>query len=488
MRRSILSQGRLDCSAVASVKLNMDCRDEIIPILRGLQHIYSQPALRDEILQLVTSDVNRNARTDRGRMGLGHWQILVLAAVRLGCNLDYDKLQDLAEQHRTLRQIMGVGDWEEETTFSWRRIRDNVCLIQPGTIEKIYQLVASAGHDIEPTAIEKVRADSFVIETNIHHPTESSLIVDGVRKVLEFATRLSEKFGLAGWRQHAHLLKEIKKCNRLIGRHARGKSKQHKDAVKQSYQDLLRRARAVLDRAVNLSETLKNECTMDAASFAEVGELDRFLALTRKVCSTTYRRVVLDENVPNAEKLFSIFEEHTQLYQRGKTNAAIQFGRLALVCEDQLGFIVHHHLLPRDACDSQVIVEQIELLQNRVGHNVKELSLDAGFHSIENQERLKELVPSTCLPAKSPKQAAEQMKNANVEFRQARKRHPGVESAIGAMQAGNGLKRSRDRSLIGFERYLALGLLGRNIHTLGKLLIRKEHPDCEAAHSRRHAA
>ncbi len=175
MRKTFSTQKRFDCRPVLEVTLNLNCRDEIIPILRALQHIYSQPKLRDEILDLISQDVNDDSRSDCGREGLDYWQILVLAAVRLGCNLDYDKLQDLAEQHRALRHIMNVGDWEQaETDFNWRRIRDNVCLLKPKTIEMISHLIVGEGHRLEPEAPRKVRADSFVVETNIHYPTESS--------------------------------------------------------------------------------------------------------------------------------------------------------------------------------------------------------------------------------------------------------------------------------------------------------------------------
>ena len=112
MRKPFSSQQRLDCRAVLDVELNLNCRDEIVPILRALQHIYSQPELRDEILHLVGQGVNPDSRVDWGREGMDYWQILVLAGVRLGCNLNYDKLQDLAEQHRALRHIMGIGDWQ----------------------------------------------------------------------------------------------------------------------------------------------------------------------------------------------------------------------------------------------------------------------------------------------------------------------------------------------------------------------------------------
>ncbi len=163
MRKPHSNQTRFDCHAVNQVQLNLNCRDEIIPVLRSLQHIYSRPTLRQEILGLVASDVNHDSRHDRGREGLDYWQVLVLAGVRLGCDLDYDKLQDLAEQHRALRHIMGLGDWQEHVDFNWRRIRDNVCLLKPTTIEKICHALVAEGHTLAPDAAKRIRVDSFVM-------------------------------------------------------------------------------------------------------------------------------------------------------------------------------------------------------------------------------------------------------------------------------------------------------------------------------------
>lgn len=487
MRKAYSSQRRLDCERVLNVKLNLNCRDEIVPVLRGLQHIYADADLRLEILDLVAQDVNQSSRPDRGREGMDYWQVLVLAAVRLGCNLDYDKLQDLAEQHRALRQIMEIGDWDEKTDFNWRRIRDNVCLLQPSTIERINHLIVAAGHRLDPEAVKKVRIDSSVVETNIHYPTESSLIFDGTRKVIELCLMLSTLFGMEGWRQHAHLLKKVKQTAREISRISARKGKHYQQRLERQYRVLLDRTGKVLTRARELCETLENQCELGVVELAQLADLKVFIERTEHVRDTARRRVLEGEQVPNHEKLFSIFEPHTQLYKRGKAGQPMQFGRLVLVYEDAAGFLIHQHVMPRDAQDRDVVVPQTRLVQDRFGGRIEEASFDRGFHSPENQTQLAAILTHACLPMPGSKQAAEQEAEASLTFREQRRRHPGVESAIGALQAGNGLERCRDRTELGFERYVALAVLGRNLQVLGKLLIAQEDTDCKAAFSKRAA-
>jgi transposase, IS5 family len=145
MRRPFDPQLRLDCPGVHDVLLNTECRDEIIPILRALQHIYGRPELRDELLDAVAQDVNGTTRSDQGRPGMDYWSILVLGAVRLGCNLNYDRLQNLAEEHRSLRRIMGIDGWCDDPSFDWRCLRDNIALLSPETIERLNHAIVREG-------------------------------------------------------------------------------------------------------------------------------------------------------------------------------------------------------------------------------------------------------------------------------------------------------------------------------------------------------
>jgi hypothetical protein len=487
MRKPFSQQTRLDCRTVLDVELNLECRDEIIPILAALQYIYSQTEVRDEILGLIAEDVNRDSRDDCGREGMDYWQILVLAAGRIGCDLDYDKLQDLAEQHRALRHIMGIGDWDENTNFNWRRIRHNVCLLRARSIEKISHAIIGAGHKLEPGAVKKMRADSFVVETNIHYPTESSLIFDGVRVILGLGVALAGQFHLTGWRQHEHLLKRVKNIARNIARISSRKGPHYKRRLKKQYRRLLKRTRKILRRARRLYDEVS--CRhLDPIEQAQFDRLKTFIERTEQVCDTARRRLLQGEKVPNEEKLFSLFEPHTQLYKRGKAGEPVQFGRLVMIYEDTAGFITHHYMLPRDAQDRDVAVEQTRIVQERLQGRIEEASFDRGFHSPENQEELAKIIKHPCLPKPGAKQSAEQQATASCTFHKARQRHSGVESAIGALQRGNGLKRCRDRSELGFERYVALAVLGRNLHTLGKLVIRQRNATCEAARSQRKLA
>jgi transposase, IS5 family len=485
MRKAFDRQQRLDCRTIPHLRLNLNCRDEIVPILAALKHIYMQPRLRDDILREVARDVNRDSNPKCGREGMDYWPILVLAAVRLGCNFDYDRLQDLAEQHRALRHMMGIGEWDEETDFNWRTIRNNIALLSPETLERISHAIVAEGHKLVPEAAATVRVDSFVGETNIHYPTESSLIRDGLRKVLPLCVAIAALIRGHGWRQHKHLYQKAKGLVRRIERLAARKGKGYQQRIEALYRELLALAEMILTRADELRASLNKRGKASGEVLALDRQLQTFIERTRHVCGTARRRVLQGENVPNSEKLFSIFETHTQLYKRGKAAQPVQFGRQILIYEDGAGFISHAYLMPRDADDRSVVVPQTRILQKRLGGRIRRASFDRGFHSPENQRQLAKIVKHPCVPMPGASQARQQKAEATVEFRQARQQHPGIESAINALQAGNGLARCRDRSERGFSRYLQLAILGRNLHALGKILVAREDAECKAAESRR---
>jgi transposase, IS5 family len=488
-------QERLDCLPIAAVDLNLNCRDEIIPILRALQQVYGDAQLRQQLLSLVGKDINKGTSRKHGRRGMNYWEVTVLAAARLGCNLDYDKLQDLAENHRRLRQIMGIGDWQaEEVDFDWRRIEDNLIKLRAETLKKINDLIVRAGHGLKPQAIASVRGDTFVVETNIHYPTESSLIGDGLRKVVQLASELAAENGLGDWRQHKHLRNNVRQLVRQIGRVSRAKG-QGADRLKPGYRKLLDLAKDLLTRARQLLRALAFAVDPVALALAKLksavapatseGLLLHYVTLTEKVCDNARRRVLEGETLTNDEKIFSIFEPHTELIKRGKQPVPIQFGHNVLVVEDAAGFVVEYRVVGNGVLDQDLVVPVMKELQERFGGKIKSASFDRAFHTPANQKDLGAIVRTPCIASKGQERGRQQQKEGTVAFRKARQNHPGIESAIGALQSGNGQKRCRDKSKRGYERYVALGILGRNLQTLGKLLLAQDEADCQAAKSKR---
>jgi transposase, IS5 family len=260
MRRFFPINCQQQCVPIEAVTFQLNCRHELIPILVALQHLYCQRNRCQQLLQLIAQDINAKTNAKRGRTGLSYWEIIVLAAVRLGCNCDYDALQDLAENHRTLRQILGVADQpinhKKPSSYAWHRLRDNLCLLQPHTLEQINHVLVAVGHEREPTAAEHVRGDSFVVETNIHHPTESNLLADGLRKLLDLARDLHKKMSWPGWQQ-GYWRQQLKKQLRYVNRACRSKGQKATEQQRRAYEGLYELTEQLLAKGQTLEHQVQ---------------------------------------------------------------------------------------------------------------------------------------------------------------------------------------------------------------------------------------
>lgn len=149
------------------------------------------------------------------------WQILVLGVLRLGLNADYDRIQELANQHKTLRQMLGHSDWAAETYYELQTLKDNLRLFTPQILDRINQEVVRAGHQALKKSPEEgivARADSFVVKTDVHFPTDINLLLDAVRKTIDTCVKLCDHNELGGWRQHAYHQRQFKKQYRQVQR------------------------------------------------------------------------------------------------------------------------------------------------------------------------------------------------------------------------------------------------------------------------------
>ena len=479
MRHRFIVQISLGAVPIKDIEFDLTSRHELVPILVALQHLYVDcKDTLDIILGLIDADMRSSENPNLGCIGMSHWENLVLASLRLGCNLDYDQLADLATNHRKIRQLLGLSKWDDKL-YRRSTIHDNLNQLAPDTLLAINDLIVQDGHRISRQPLKRVRADSFVVKKNIHYPTDSSLIVDGIRTMVNLSRKIARKFDIAGWRKHGYFKQRAKKTLRKLTVIARSKKADKDMHMQAAYRDLLEQAGQVIAKA----ETTIGAVDHLAAEYAfeipdkwqnYLSELQYYIGGTEYVCELSRRRVIEGETITNPEKVFSLFEPDTELINRGKRPLPIEFGHRVLIVEDNAGFIVHSQPMGIGFTDEKVIVEVMKDLQERYDNQILAASFDKGFWTPTNLRQLSEIIPLVVLPKKGKRSAVDRQRETSREFGTIRKWHAGVESAIHALGSANGLQVCRDKGPTHYERYIAMAALGRNLLTLGKILIDKE--------------
>ena len=482
MRQVINPQLQFGEVDIGAIVLDPKSRDDIPQLLRGLQHIYTTPELRARVFaileEIVPAGVNGQADTHTGRPGMEQWKILVLGVLRLGLNADYDRIQELANEHKTIRQMLGHSGWAdgEEDRYGLQTIKDNLRLFTPEILDRINQEVVRAGHALVkkgPDAALQVRADSFVVETNVHYPTDLNLLWDALRTLIGLVAGLCEELGILGWRQSAYRLRQLKKLYRQVQRlkHSTSQDPQKRaakqEAVQAAHRAYLEAAEALLAR-VRETRVHLLVCAVPEAILAQI---DLYLGDAERQIDQIRRRVLLGQTIPHGEKLFSIFQRHTEWIVKGKAGVPVELGLRVAVVEDQHRFILTHQVLEQTT-DDQVAVALMQQAQARFP-DIASASFDKGFHSPANQTALAALIPQVVMPKKGKLSVAQREREAAPDFGRLRRQHAAVESAINALEV-HGLDRCLDHGLEGFKRYVALAVVARNIQRLGALLRQQE--------------
>ena len=461
---------------VSRIVLDPKSRDDIPQILRGLQHLYQNPSTRAKLFELLESDLAPTVDKRNGRPGMTLWSIFVCGVIRLDLNIDYDRLHELVNQHNTLRQMLGHGQFDP-TAYHYQTLKDNVRLFTPELLDKINQIVVDAGHELVKKKADAVlhgRCDSFVVETDVHYPTDISLLFDATRKVIELTADLCADLGRSDWRQHAYNLKQLKRGLRAA--QSAKHSKARNDAQKEknnarliaAHTDYLEVAQGYLDKA---QETLAKTVACNTLHLAARIEIEAFITHAERQIDQTRRRVILGETIPHAEKVFSVFETHTEWISKGKAGVPVELGLRVCVMEDQHRFILHHQVMQKQTDDQVTLAMVMETRQRFAG--LEACSFDKGFHSPANQQALQPHLKLVALPRKGKlSQQAHAIEHAD-DFVKARRQHSAVESAINALEV-HGLDRCPDRGLVGFKRYVALAVVARNIHRIGAILREQE--------------
>jgi len=140
---------------IDQIKIDMRSRDEIPKLLLGLQHIYCNPELRRGVFTVLETMVPQKTNAKTGRPGMDLWKILVAGTIRINCNWDYDKLREIINNHKTIRQMLGHGMMDDDMTYPLQTLKDNISLLTPEILDKINALVVEEGYKVLLTPLPK---------------------------------------------------------------------------------------------------------------------------------------------------------------------------------------------------------------------------------------------------------------------------------------------------------------------------------------------
>ena len=463
---------------VSKIKFDLKSRDDIPKILRGLQHLYVNVELRTKLFAFFEEHIAPKVDKRNGRPGMTLWRIFVCGVVRLDLNIDYDRLHELVNQHNTLREMLGHAQFDEHS-YHFQTLKDNVSLFTPQLLDKINQLVVDGGHVLVKKKDDEAlhgRCDSFVVETNVHYPTDINLLYDAMRKIITLTGRWCEQKQVSDWRQHQHNVRHLKRLMRKAQNTRRSKAKaeeqkQKNEALTQeAYQAYLEVAERYLTKA-QATVTKLEAISIDEYDVMRKLEIEGFVKHAKRQIDQTQRRVVSGEVIPHAEKVFSIFEPHTEWISKGKAGVPVELGLKVCILEDQYQFILHHQVMQQKT-DDQVAVSMVAEAKKRFPR-LSVCSFDKGFHSTDNQDQLKEHLELVALPRKGKLSQAAQAEQQSEGFLKARRAHSAVESAINALEV-HGLDMCPDHGIGGFRRYVAFAVVARNIHRIGAILWQQE--------------
>ena len=474
MRHHFQTQPDLQITPIEKIRLPLKSRDELPPILAGLQWLWRHPTLKAEVLALIEAAVLAD-KQPTGRPGMSLWQMLVLGVVRLGLDADWDRMEDLANHHRLVRQMLQVPvePWgEDDQTFGHQTLRDNVALLDDELLQQINARIAAAGREVfakkggAPVAALEVKVDSYVLETDVHFPTDLNLLWDAGRKCVDLVEGLLDSgFDLPGWRKFKRWRRQLKNLQRIASQIVYRGGANKEARMKQAVRAYLSVGGAL---AVKVRASLLGLCEtgVDAARWER---LAYFHAMLDQHLDLVERRLLKEETIPAHEKVFSLFEPHTEWIQKGKQRPNVELGHKLLIGTDQNQLIQDYAVLMQESEMDQSIPVADRLLGRYGAGSVASVSFDKGFTREEDRQLLSLYIPEVVMPKRGKKNTAETQRESGKKFKALRAQHSAVESEINSLEH-HGLNRCLDVGLGGYKRYVGLGVMSYNLHVIGREL------------------
>jgi IS5 family transposase len=448
---------------------------EEVSDLREGWMIHADTVLADE--EIVAAVYEALARRHpksrcRGRRGAPAEMVLRLLVLKHIRNWSYVVLEREVRANLVYRDFTHVGGAkmpDAKTMGRWG------LALGPEVLKRIHERVVTISREKGVTTGRRMRVDTTVVETDIHHPTDSTLLGDGVRVLTRIMRKIAKIAGTAGTKLRDRS-RSVKFRLLEIGRVARAKGPINRDKLQQRYRQLLDATSRVVGQAKRFSEEITQGVKRSTTVLKQLAleglrqELDEMMPLVKQVMKQTRERIFRG-NTHSEGKLLSLFEPSTEVIRKGKAGKPNEFGKMVKLQEAENQIVTDYEVYARRPYDSDLLVAAIETHQARLGRTPRLVAADAAFYSNKNEAAAKAKgVKRVCIPNRSTKSLERKREQRKRWFRNGQKWRTGSEGRISVVKRRHGLDRCRYKGFVGMNRWVGLGVIADNVINIGRAM------------------
>jgi transposase, IS5 family len=441
------------------------------PILQAISDFLDD---QRAIVEQVRRDLARGLKKPKsGRRGLTPQQVLRSLILKRVKNWDYRELSERIADGMTLRQFT---DFHCQRVPKHHAFHRDFNRLTPDTLKAINDLVVQAAVDLELEDGSKLRVDTTVVQTDIHHPTDNTLLWDVVRVVTRLVGQLAKALKR---RRFKGFCNRTRTARRRMQEIQRMTSRQRQERQTNVYRALIAIADEVVESARRvLRDTSKAGGKDVFADLAVAGlreEIEHYCGLGTRVINQARRRILDGEQVANAEKIYSIFEPHTDLIMRGKVRMPVEFGHKVFLAESAKGLITQYKVLNGNPLDAIHVAPSLKCHKKAFGRAPELYGADRGFFSEQNLASCaRSGVTLACIPQRGGKKVPErEAYEKSVAFKKGQRFRAGIEGRISVLSRGRGMKRCLAEGSVRFELWVGAAVLANNLMVIAALLTKR---------------
>jgi len=408
----------------------------------------------------------------RGRLGVPAEIVLRMLLLKHIRNWSFGVVEREVRSNLVYRQFTRVGSGKVPDSKTLGR---QALALGPEVVRQIHQRMVELAIDNKVVQGRKMRVDTTVVETNIHHPTDSSLLGDGDRVLTRLMKKVTEIAGAAGTKLR-NSMRNVQRLVAQIARASRAKGQKVKEKIEPLYSKLLAITQRVVGQAQHFSDEIAGgvKRSSDFLEQAKLNglkaEIDDMVGIVKKVVHQTKARV-LGGDTHVEGKILSVFETSTEVIRKGKASKPTEFGKMIKIQEAENQIVIDFQVYDQKPSDSDLLIASIETHQTVMGRTPDLVAADAGFYSAKNVAEAEELgVKRVSVPNRSPKSQARREEQKKRWFKKGQKWRTGCEGRISLLKRRHGLRRSLYKKEAGMKRWVGLGVIADNLINIGRAL------------------